>query len=167
MILTSKPELPPHLKDIDFKPWHFYKMEKAGKVTIDVNADFITEVMRQKKIKHHPEFEIHSYGDDGMIAIARIDVWTEGNNKETTSGFASMTKMPHQDGQTHFAQMCITRALKVAVMRHLGISDNDIKILIEHYGYTPKGSKSYQVSTDGEEPLEKTLEEPEELNLEL
>jgi hypothetical protein len=130
-------KLPEHLKGFKFEPWHFYKNLKAkkGENQLILNDCFIDEVMRVKNIDFTPEITARMpYKGDGLYIEATVTVRSLVMGKERkTIAISSMTKMPFEGGQTHFAQLVITRALKTAVIRHLQISDHDIELVIEAY----------------------------------
>lgn len=153
--------LPAHIQKIKFEPWHFYlpKKSKDGKLVIADN--FIDEVMRMFKIEFTAEMSPPpmQYGDNGLIVFGSVTVDSPAGPKVTA--FASATKMPSETGQTHYAQLVITRALKTAVMRHLYISDHDLELAIEAYGITLSQIKSQtrQISADEPEDDEKPVTE--------
>ena len=158
--------LPEHLKGITFEPWHFYynKKAKAGENRLILSDNFIDEVMRQKTLRFIPEITNITplQGDNNKILmVARVEVYDEelfdlDSNKPggiTTIGYASMTEMPHAGGQTHYAQMCVTRALKNAVIRHLQISDHDVQLVVDAYGFDMKqiASQTREIAAEIEE----------------
>jgi len=138
-------DLPEHLRPdklLEFKPYHFWvnKKDPAKKMTL---ADsFVDEVMREQHIKFHPEIShVIPFGDGKLCVVASVEVWKSGNESpilDKVKAFASVTEMPRPGGQTHYAQLAITRALKTAVIRLLGISDHDIELIISAYGIDQK-----------------------------
>lgn len=153
--------LPKHLEGIRFENWHFYynKKAKKGENALLLQDNFIDDVMRVKNIHFTPEITrvIHIEGDKFYIE-AKVTVYNQGpmvgTNQKNTTAFASMTRMPHDSGQTHYAQMCITRALRTAVLRHLGISDHDIQLAIEAYEISLKNVSTMARSVTEDEPEE-------------
>jgi len=163
--------LPAHLKGITFEPWHFYynKKAKAGENRLILSDNFIDEVMRQKNLHFTPAIThiIPLNGDNNKILmVARVNVFNLGERdteiqRKVTNGFASMTEMPHAGGQTHYAQMCVTRALKNAVIRHLQISDHDVQLVVDAYGFDMKQIAS-QTRAITDEVEEESTEAPVE-----
>jgi hypothetical protein len=171
--------LPEHLKGIKFESWHFYINTKAkkGENKLTISDNFIDEVMRQKNLGFIPDITkvIPLGGESGKVYVeAKVEIYDKGlydldtdkPGGEKTTGFASVTEMPHSGGQTHFAQLAITRALKNAVIRHLQISDHDILLVIEAYGFDVKQIAQQQTRNivadeDSEEKEEKGPEEAE------
>jgi hypothetical protein len=166
--------LPEHLKGITFEPWHFYynKKAKAGENRLILSDNFIDEVMRQKNLHFLPEITniVPLNGDNNKILmVANVMVFDEEDYNyeehkplgKVTIGYASMTEMPHAGGQTHYAQMCVTRALKNAVIRHLKISDHDVQLVVDAYGFDMKQITS-QTRTITDEIEEESIEAPVE-----
>jgi hypothetical protein len=105
--------------------------------------------MRQANLHFVPEItRVLPFGEGQLYVEAKVEVF---DDKKKTISYASMTKMPHSDGQTHFAQVCITRAMKTAVLRHLQISDHDILMVIDAYGFDPKQMSTRSVTNEVEE----------------
>lgn len=179
--MTTKDELPDHLKSIDFKPWHFYVNKKDKDKKLLISANFIQEMMREKDLAFNPSVQVIPYGENQLIAIGTVDVYEktcvkESKNTQTwsyedipkTTGIASVTKMPHDGGQTHFAQFAITRALKQAVIRHLHISAHDIEMVIEAYGFDKNKTIATRSTTDDvEETDEAPIDSDVDLGLEI
>lgn len=154
--------LPDHLKFINFKPWHFYYNTKAKKGVnqMMLGDNFIDEVMREQNIAFIPEItRVIPYGDK-LYVEAKVIVYNE--QRETTA-FASITQMPHAEGQTHYAQLAITRALKTALIRHLGISDHDVLMVIDAYGFDMKTIKAQSMSSNDVIETEETTEKEQEI----
>jgi len=131
-------DLPERLKPdklLEFKPYHFWvnKKDPAKKMTFSDN--FIDEVMRTQKIKFHPEItHIVPFGDGKLCVVASVEVWkseSESTILDKVKSYASITEMPRPGGQTHYAQLAVTRALKTGIVRLLGISDHDVELIVE------------------------------------
>jgi hypothetical protein len=166
--------LPEHLTGIKFEPWHFYRNTKAkkGENQLLLNDCFIDEVMRMKKLRFIPKITARlPYKNNELYIEAEVTVYSTNDDgwvdeSNNTKAFSSVTKMPHEGGQTHFAQIAITRALKTAVLRHLYISDHDIELAVAAYDITPAkvNVMTRSITNDGDsEETDKTPQtiEPE------
>jgi hypothetical protein len=156
-------ELPDHLKKIQFENWHFYPNKKDKKLTLSDN--FVDEVMRQLDIHFTPEItNVIPHGEGKLYVEAKVTVFNESSDyPRKTIAYASITQMPHADGQTHFSQLAITRALKTALIRHLQISDHDIELVTTAYGFTAKNVTQMTRNISDDEPAtnEPKVVEPE------
>lgn len=152
-------EIPEHLRNIEFKPWHFYAMKnnKTGKMMHTLNSNFVDEMMRELKLTHTAEVSMIPYGENGIIVSAEVHIFAEDNAENATPGHASVTRMPREDGQTSFAQLAVTRALSVALRRRLGISKHDIEMVVEATGIAPETIKTREYSNS---PIEEAEELP-------
>ena len=149
----SESKIPEHLRHIDFKQWHFYVMTKNGKTTYTLNDNFTDEMMVQLGLNFDAEVTIHDYSETEKLTLAQVRV---KDDKKSTVGFASVTRMPRPDGQTHFAQLAVTRALSSAIQRHIGISGHDVELIVEALGIKPEVMQTREYSST-------TVEEATEL----
>ena len=143
-------EIPDHLKDIEFKPWHFYTTkDRNGKLMHTLTSNFVEETLRKMKLHHNANVAAMPYGENGILVLAEVDIFPEGNLPgNSTRGHASVTRMPREGGQTSFAQLAVTRALSVALRRRLGISKHDIETVIEALGMKPETIQTREYSNN-------------------
>lgn len=146
-------EIPEHLRHIKFQPWHFWSNTYNGKTTYALNDNFNDEVMVQLGLTYDAEVSIHDYTENEKLILASVIV---KDDKKRTPGFASVTRMPRTDGQTSFAQLAVTRALSVALQRHIGISNHDVISIVEALGIKPEVMQTREYSST-------TVEEATEL----
>ena len=114
----------------------FWKGKKADAKLV-LSDNFVDEVMRIQDIKFEPSIEgVHFYSEhhSKIMLIAKVKVWKKGHEFDTVTSFASVNAMPYKGGQEHYAQIAVTRAMKTALLRLLGISDHDVELLVEAYG---------------------------------
>ncbi len=163
-------ELPLHLNGITFQPWHFYRNKKAkpGENPLLLQDCFVDEVMRMKNLQARPEItRVMPFGESSLYVEGHVKVWERGkpDNNLATEAFASVTKMPYEGGQTHYAQIAITRALRTAVIRHLQISDHDIELAIKAYEIDSNKVKSMSTRNIADGPGEETTEKIEPIDV--
>jgi len=173
-------DLPEHLRPeflLEFRPHHFWTSPKQ-KAKISLSDNFTDEVMRKCKIHYIPEVtHIIPYGEGKFMVVARVDVWKDEPKMENmVTAYASINEMPYKGGQPHYAQIAVTRALKIAVIRMLGISDHDVEMILDAYKITKADvlkvsntSMAVRDVTVDDEPTETTTTEApvEEIDLDL
>lgn len=170
-------ELPEHLKPehlLEFKPYHFWTSPKQ-KSKITLSDNFTDEVMAAQNLHHEPEItHVLSLNEGKVMVVAKVTVWKNDFTANRVIAYASINEMPHKGGQSHYAQIAVTRALKIAVTRFLKISDHDVELIIDAYNIKKadvlritEASGAVRESDTTDEP-ETTTEAPvEEINLDL
>lgn len=160
---TQETQVPEHLRHIKFQTWHFYVPKKSTTGQPLVTDDFVTEVMQQLGLTFKAEVTVHPYTEDKKLILARVDIME--NNETKTPAYASITEMPHKQGQTHFAQLATTQALKTALRRHIGLSNHDTELITKAIGFNSKTIKTRE-TTDLEEETE-DIEPVDDISLDL
>ena len=171
-------DLPEHLRPeflLEFRPHHFWTSPKQ-KAKISLSDNFTDEIMRIREICYEPEItHIIPYGEGKFMVVAKVRVWKKDDPTDVTA-YASINEMPYKGGQPHYAQIAVTRALKIAVIRLLGISDHDVEMILDAYKITKADvlkvsntSMAVRDVTVDDEPTETTTTEApvEEIDLDL
>ncbi len=121
-------ELPEYLEKFPWQEWHFYQ-GKGSNPKKALNKIFIDEAMRFYEMTYKiDEYQIVPLPSKKEPIVAMKVTVTR--DEYEYQGFATVGDKTYEEGQSHFGQIVLGRALKVAVKRALKISDHDVEIII-------------------------------------
>jgi hypothetical protein len=126
--------LPDRIKEFPWAKHHFYKGKsyQGKKPKMSLNKNFIVEAMRFFNLNYRiTDYKIIPLPNKKEPIVAmKVAVWQKEDTALGKEGFSTVGDKSYEDGQSHFGQQALNRALANAVERWLQISDNDVEIIV-------------------------------------
>lgn len=141
-------------KNLNEFPWgtrHFFK-GKGTKPKMSLNKNFIVEAMRLYGLSYKiVEYQIVPLPmkKEPIVAMKVAVRGQRGEEVVEVEGFATVGDKSYEEGQSHFGQQVLNRAIAVGVKNWLQISDADVEEIIKT---KLDGGKGIKEMTDDIEP---------------